>query len=134
VRFSAARGGTFERHPKENIFTECFAATLQEDPQLAKEFLIQLCGKKLDQVQISRASIKVETQQRRDGAYLDMVFRLNGRKLVGVENKLFAPQGKAQLRKYLRLGLDRLAFINVRDAKIARNILGSPHSLLETTQ
>jgi hypothetical protein len=129
-RFSAARDGTIERHPKENVFTECFAATLQEDPKLAKEFLIHLCGKKLDQVQISRASIKTETQQRRDGAYLDMVFTLNGQKLVGVENKLFAPEGKGQLRKYLRLGwLDRLAFISVGDTRIARHVLASPHYL-----
>jgi hypothetical protein len=44
---------------KEDVFTECLAAALREDPQLAHGFLVTLCGERLDNLDILTANTKM---------------------------------------------------------------------------
>lgn len=102
---------------KEDVFTECLAAALREDPHLARRFALKLCGDQRDDVDVRGATIDVATQSTFPartgvpGCCIDMVFTPGGTTKIGVENKLFAGEGRDQqgtrdqLRNYLRLGL-----------------------------
>jgi hypothetical protein len=123
---------------KENFFTECLAATLDEDTYLARCLLTFLCGEEVDGVAVAGSALDIDTQVSYPGtgSCVDMVFRLGGQKSVGIEHKLFSPEGrdssgeKAQLEKYLNLPiLDRLAFITAYDASVKATVLASPRYL-----
>ena len=43
---------------KEDVFTECLAAALRDDPSLARRFVLRLCGDNLDGVDV-RAQTRV---------------------------------------------------------------------------
>ena len=53
---------------------------------------------------------------------VDMVFTLGRGRRIGVENKLFAEEGKDQLRNYLRLDLTRVAYITARDTRVENDV------------
>ena len=114
---------------KEDAFTECLAETLRGDPVLARDFLLQVCGEDVEAVSVARAEIQIETQKEFPGACLDMLFRLDGKSTVGVENKLWSPESEGQLSKYLRLGLNRMAFITDYYAPVEDEVLQDPHYL-----
>ncbi|MBI2156842.1 MAG: hypothetical protein HYV94_17915 [Candidatus Rokubacteria bacterium] len=119
---------------KEDVFTECLAASLREDRDLARRFLLKLCGDRLDGVDVRTAAIDVATQcSFRVGAdapacCVDMVLTLAATTKIGVENKLFAAEGRDQagnrdqLRTYLRLGLSRIAYIRAQEADVADDV------------
>ena len=98
----------------EDTFTECLATTLAEDPDLRSRFGATLCGDEVDGILVRDARIEVMTQKNFPGSCVDMVFRLNDEKEIGVENKLWAPEGEnqdgeGQLWRYCQLGFSRLA-------------------------
>lgn len=111
---------------KEDFFTECLAATLREDPQVAKDFVIYLCGEELDEVTISATAVTIETQVSFIGSCIDMVITLNGRKTIATEHKLWSPQAKGQLSRYLKLGFDRLAFITGYHSEVSKKVFDHP--------
>ena len=100
---------------KEDLFTACFAATLQENANLAKDVArILLCSAGKADIIIQTTEIKIDTQQILEGhtnSCIDMIMTINGQVLIGIENKLFSPEGPSQLQKYLTLQIDYLAFI-----------------------
>ncbi len=108
---------------KENTLTECLAATLQENPDFCRKFLMVLCGEKVDSVPISTAKIEIKTQQSGPNSRIDMEIILNKRKKIGIENKLDSPEGKGQLLKYLELPIDRLAFITREYIRVNKKVL-----------
>jgi len=127
----------------EDYFTECVAFTLREDSELAESFLVHLCGEILEGTPIRGASITIETQKTFPGSCLevdfqrthpefacdscvDMVFRLNDCKPIGIENKLGASEGKGQLLRYLALPLARVAFITPDYLEISEEVLAHP--------
>ncbi len=112
---------------KEDAFTECLAETLRGDPVLARDFLLQVCGEDVEAVSVARAEIQIETQKEFPGACLDMLFWLDGKSTVGFENKLWSPESEGQLSKYLRLGLNRMAFITDYYAPVEDEVLQDPH-------
>ena len=130
----------------EDYFTECVAFALQEDAELAESFLVRLCGEDVDGSPTRSASISIETQKTFSGSRLDasfrlnheelvrdscvdLIFRLNDDKFIGVENKLGAPEGKGQLLKYLALPLTRVAFITPDHMEISDEVLAHPKYL-----
>ena len=42
---------------KEDVFTECLAAALRDDPSLARRFVLRLCGDNLDGVDVRTARV-----------------------------------------------------------------------------
>lgn len=71
---------------KEDYFTECLAETLREDPELCRTFLQKIFGPTIKGVDISNARISIETQVIYPGSCVDMVFRLDDRVSLGIEN------------------------------------------------
>jgi hypothetical protein len=120
---------------KEDVFTECLAAALQEDSGLAREFLHRLCGKTIDGHDIAASHLAISTQrgfpatQILTACRVDMVFTVNGTTTIGVENKLFADEGPNQLQKYLRLELSRVAYIRAREANVSEDVRGDSRYL-----
>lgn len=115
----------------EDTFTECLAATLAEDPELRARFVAALCGDEVDGIRVRDARIEVMPQKTFRDSRVDMVFLLNGEKQIGVENKLWAPEGEneageGQLCKYCRLGLSRLAFITGYHTSVDDKVLDHP--------
>lgn len=119
---------------KEDVFTECLAATLREDSDLARRFALTLCGEDVDEVNVRTAAIDVATQcffpsnADTPGCCVDMVLTLGGALKVGIEHKLFAQEGRGpegvrdQLSNYLRLGLGRIAYIRAQEADVADHV------------
>jgi hypothetical protein len=126
---------------REDVFTECLAAALRDDPRLALRFALRLCGDNLDAVDVHAATVDVDTQfSFRASAdvpacCLDMIFTLDGSTRVGVENKLFADEGRSQdglrdqLRNYLKLPVNRVAYIRAQEAEVAGDVLTDPKYL-----
>lgn len=115
----------------EDTFTECLAAALAEDLDLKSRFVAALCGDEIDGILVRGARIEVMTQKNFPGCCVDMVFRLNGEKEIGVENKLWAPEGEnqegeRQLWRYCQLGLTRLAFITGYHTSVDERVLKHP--------
>jgi PD-(D/E)XK nuclease superfamily len=109
---------------KEDFFTECLAVACIESPAFARAFLIRLCGSEIAGISVEHATVEVATQVEFDGGHSrpDMVFTLNGSIKIGVENKLWADEGKGQLAKYLQLEVfDALVYI-VAEEKENRKI------------
>jgi len=123
---------------KEDVFTECLAATLADEPELASSFLGRLEAGRAGSATVEPRAVEVETQKTYPGCCVDMVITSNGR-TVGVENKLWSPEGDQQLARYLRLGFDGLAFVTgdhtpvtgevLRDARYLKPINGRAHFL-----
>ena len=112
----------------EDTFTECLATTLAEDPDLRSRFGATLCGDEVDGILVRDARIEVMTQKNFHGCCVDMVFRLNDEKEIGVENKLWAPEGEnqegeRQLWRYCQLGFSRLAFVTGYHASVDEGVL-----------
>jgi hypothetical protein len=62
---------------QEDVFTECFAATLKEDEQLTRQFMELVCGgKEVDGVNIETCAMSIETQKSYRGSCVDMIFSL----------------------------------------------------------
>ncbi len=115
---------------KEDFFTECLAAALQEDRDLARQFLIRLCGSQVNGINVSTATIHLATQVPFPNCRVDMVFSLNENLPIGVENKLRSPEGRSdegsQLEKYLRLPLARLAFVTGHYVRVSKSVRENP--------
>ncbi|MFH0889378.1 MAG: PD-(D/E)XK nuclease family protein [Planctomycetota bacterium] len=98
---------------KEDFLTECFAATLEKDKLFAENVLTYLCGAKVSKEDI----INIKTQVSFEHSCVDIVVDLKSNKSIGIENKLWSPEGqgykgKGQLKTYLSLpALTYLAFI-----------------------
>ncbi|HXC25554.1 MAG TPA: hypothetical protein VNU46_06540 [Gemmatimonadaceae bacterium] len=91
---------------REDFFTECLAATLRENPNLARRYVETLCGgAHFEGVNLRSASIDVETQwvSQDQTCRIDMRLHIGGRHIIAVEHKLLAPEGSAQLERYLGL-------------------------------
>jgi hypothetical protein len=126
---------------KEDVFTECLAAALRDDPGLARRFVLRLCGDNVDGVDVRTAAVDVATQlgfrasTDAPACCLDMILTLGESTRIGVENKLFADEGRSpegirdQLRNYLKLPLNRVAYIRAQDAEIAGDVLSHPKYL-----
>lgn len=126
---------------KEDVFTECVAGALREDPGLARRFVLRLCGDNLDGVDVRTAAVDVGTQlpfpasANVPACCLDMILTLDGTTRIGVENKLFADEGRGpegvrdQLRNYLKLQLSRVAYIRAQEAGVAADVLSNPKYL-----
>jgi len=130
----------------EDYFTECVASAMQEDAELAKSFLVCLCGEMLSGTSVDSAAINLKTQvtfahsqlnksfrlshkEYDKDSCVDMVFRVNRDTLIGVENKLGAPEGEGQLLRYLALPLNWVAFIAPDHVAITTEVLAHPKYL-----
>ncbi len=89
---------------REDFITECFAAVLQADGRAARQYWRAITANGPKSLSGATGPISVETQKSagRGSSRLDMVVGCGGRR-IGVEHKLMAPQGKGQLRKYVKL-------------------------------
>ena len=89
---------------REDFITECFAAVLQADGRAARQYWRAITANGPKSLSRATGPISVETQKSagRGSSRLDMVVGCGGRR-IGVEHKLMAPQGKGQLRKYVKL-------------------------------
>lgn len=114
---------------KEDFFTECLAATLREDLSLARMFLQKMCGPDVGGVKIADSHIDIETQLLFPGSCIDMVFKLNNKISIGVENKLWSPEGTDQLSKYLKLPLNTLGFITGYHCTVSPDVSKNPRYL-----
>ncbi|HLD35241.1 MAG TPA: PD-(D/E)XK nuclease family protein [Planctomycetota bacterium] len=98
---------------KEDFLTECLAATLEKDKVFAGNFLTYLYNEKVSKDGI----IDIKTQVPFKNSRIDMVIDLKNNKSIGIENKLWSPEGqgykgKGQLNTYLSLpAISHLAFI-----------------------
>lgn len=111
---------------KEDFFTECLAATLREDLLLSRMFLQKICGQEVEGVKIVDSHIDIETQYQYSGSRIDMVFKLDNKVNIGVENKLWSPEGVDQLLKYLKLPLNALCYITGYHSNISRDVKENP--------
>ena len=128
---------------KEDVFTECVTAAPREDPGLARRFVLRLCGDKIDGVDVCAATVDVGTQlsfpasPNIPACCIDMILTLNGTMRIGVENKLFADEGRGpegvrdQLRNYLKLQLNRVAYIRAQETEVAADVLNNPKYLTQ---
>lgn len=114
---------------EEDFFTECLAATLREDLSLARASLETICGPEVEGVRIADSRIDIDTQVQFRGSCIDMVFNLDNNISVGVENKLWSPEGPGQLSRYLKLPLDALAFVTGYYATVSPTVLENPRYL-----
>jgi hypothetical protein len=80
---------------KEDCLTEYLAATLRDDDRILRDFVRHLCGDEVDGISTSTVAIDCDTQVNlaEGHACVDMVFRLGGKLMLGVENKLNSPEG-----------------------------------------
>jgi hypothetical protein len=96
-------------------------------------------GESVEGIRISDAAISIVTQKSYPRCCLDMVLSLDGKVELGVEHKLWSPEGQDQLHRYCGLGLHGVAFITGYQARIADEVLsdsvyrrppsGRPHFL-----
>jgi len=114
---------------KEDFFTECLAATMREDPSLARMFLRRMCGSEMAGVKIRDSSIDIATQVPFPGSCIDMIFKINNTVSIGVENKLWSPEGENQLSKYLKLPLEALGFITGYHCRVSPGVVENPRYL-----
>jgi hypothetical protein len=126
---------------KEDVFTECVAVALRENPAFARRFAVRLCGDRLGGVAARSSTIDVQTQctfPARSGiptCCIDMVLTLDGTMKIGVENKLFAEEGRdekghrAQFGKYLAQPLTVLAYIRAQEAAVEESVADDPRYL-----
>jgi len=114
----------------EDVLTECLAASLQEDPGLALDFLAILTSGWTGLTRVESEALQIQTQRNFPdaGCCVDMVFQRGGIQL-GLENKLDSPQGERQLERYLDLGFERLAFLTRRPSYIEDVVLRHPQYL-----
>src|SRR5712691_2190027 len=100
---------------KEDVFTECVAAALRDDPGLARRFVLRFCGDNLDGVDVRTAAIDVGTQMAFPASTdvpaccIDMVLTRDGTTKVGIENKLFADEGPEAARQGMKVHFDEKA-------------------------
>jgi hypothetical protein len=111
---------------KEDLFTECLAAALREDPAFTREYCVSIFGDAVADIKLLEADISIATQKNYPGCCLDMVLSLNGKVEVGMEHKLWSPEGKDQLDRYCALGLHSVAFITGHAAEIRDKVLANP--------
>lgn len=107
----------------ENFLTDCVAAALVEDQQLARAWVALLVGAgSADGVPLDRAAIEVHTQVHEDSASIpDLVLEVvneDRRIRIGVEHKIDAAEGVNQLGRYVRLpGLWAVAAVTRRGVR-----------------
>jgi hypothetical protein len=116
---------------KEDIFTECLAESLRQDGKLTERFLgVLLKGNRLG---MSVAPIvEVQTQVPYPGSIPDIVLVAENGDRIMIENKMDAPEGKDQLKRYLSLhNLTALAFItrNSRMGLVEEDVIGDSRYL-----
>jgi hypothetical protein len=106
---------------REDFFTECLAATLSANPSFAVRFAERITGwSALAEVGIA----EVATQLRYPGSQVDLVLTLGDGRRIGVEHKLYSPEGKGQLDKYLALDVfDAVAFVTAYASDISDQVL-----------
>src|SRR5450759_3172245 len=113
---------------KEDLLTECFAATLQADPTAAKEYW-RLITRNAPRLQRLRGEIRITTQHSAGerSARIDMRVTRAGR-AIGVEHKLYAPEGMQQLPRYLALpktDARHIAFVSADYRTVARDVINN---------
>jgi hypothetical protein len=111
---------------KEDIFTECLAESLRQDKKLTERFLgVLIKGNRLG---LSVTPIvEVQTQVSYPGSIPDIVLVAENGSRIMIENKMDAPEGKDQLKRYLSLhDLTALAFItrNSRNGLVEKDLIG----------
>ena len=111
---------------KEDIFTECLAESLRQDKKLTERFLgVLIKGNRLG---LSVTPIvEVQTQVSYPGSIPDIVLVAENGNRIMIENKMDAPEGKDQLKRYLSLhDLTALAFItrNSRNGLVEKDLIG----------
>jgi hypothetical protein len=89
---------------REDFLTECFASVLQADPRAASTYWIAVSATLPPRVRAASGPVRIYTQLTAGTGSSRLDMRLErGRFSIGVEHKLFAPQGENQLPKYLSL-------------------------------
>jgi hypothetical protein len=112
---------------QEDLLTECFAATLQSDSTAASEYW-RLMTRHAPKLKRARGAIHVTTQHTVGrSARIDMRVVRQGHAL-GVEHKLYAPEGARQLPRYL--GLPKtdarfIAFVSADFRTVGQDVLDS---------
>jgi hypothetical protein len=110
---------------REDFFTECIASAMRSDFVFAESFIRTIVGYKLTKIE----KVKVETQKPfpEKKSILDMYIRVNDNFILGIENKLDANLGDAQLEKYLELPLNSLILITAKyNYPISKDVLNNP--------
>lgn len=113
---------------KEDLLTECFAATLQSDPTAAAEYW-RCMTRNSSELKNVRGEIRVTTQHSSADrtARIDMrVVRQNH--VLGVEHKLYAPEGAQQLPRYLKLpktDAQWIAFVSADFRTVSQDVLSN---------
>lgn len=85
---------------KEDIFTECLAESLRQDKKLTEKFLGVLLSGNRQGLSVGPI-IDIQSQVSYPGAIPDLVLVAENGNRVMIENKMDAPEGKGQLKKYL---------------------------------
>jgi hypothetical protein len=110
---------------KEDIFTECLAESLRQDTKLTESFLgVLLKGNRLGL--LVTPIVEVQTQVPYPGSIPDIVLVMEKGNRIMIENKMDAPEGKEQLKRYLSLhDLTALAFItrNSRKGLVEKGVI-----------
>jgi hypothetical protein len=116
---------------KEDIFTECLAESLRHDKNLADGFLNVLLKRNRLGLLVTPV-VDVQTQVPYSGSIPDMVLVMGNGHRIMIENKMDAPEGKDQLKRYLALhDLTALAFItrNSRKGLVEKDVIGDARYL-----
>lgn len=96
---------------QESFFTECVADALRQNESFRIRFVQFLFGAGGGDQGARREVRAIETQVNYPGSCVDMVLRFADGSALGVEHKLWSPEGPGQLAKYLDLPLNWIAFV-----------------------
>ncbi len=112
----------------EDLLTECFAATLQADQVAAREYW-RVMARGTSRLAEAEGNIRVTTQHSAADrtARIDMLVVREGNRL-GVEHKLYAPEGAEQLPRYVSLpktDAGFIAFVSADFRKVSPEVLKS---------
>lgn len=114
---------------REDFVTECFAAVLQADGRAADSYWRILSSSLPESIRTVTGPLGVRTQitASTGNSRLDMLVT-RGLFLIGVEHKIFAPQGDTQLPKYLslpRVDISHIALVTGDYQSVADSVLES---------
>lgn len=117
---------------KEDLLTECFAATLQSDTTAANAYWRQIT-KNAPQLRSLRGSITITTQHSSKDrtARIDMRI-IRQKKVLNIEHKLYAPEGHQQLPRYLslpKIDAGFVAFVSADFRKVVKDVVDNPRYL-----
>jgi hypothetical protein len=112
---------------REDFVTECFAATLRDDGRAAHAYWRAIAYRLSPSIRSATGPVRVTSQvsDTERSSRIDMTVS-RAKYTVGVEHKLFAPQGDNQLPKYLRLPrtlISHLALVTADYQSVATDVL-----------